>query len=176
MQIIYEFKISQKEYIERGKNNDFPELKCCPCCKNKQSTSHPRHGFYWRYVVTDVSSELIPIVRFKCFSCGKTISLLPDFLVPHFQHSLSTLVKRINQLLEDKKSCGSRQLQAFHLNRYLKFVPWIHSFFVDTGCICTFSSDGKKEAKKYMKMILDFGESLFLRKSHRHLSLSFLAN
>ncbi|KYC83998.1 hypothetical protein B4102_4259 [Heyndrickxia sporothermodurans] len=38
------------------------------------------------------------------------------------------------------------------------------------------SGDIKKEAIKYMKMILDFGESPFLRRSWGHFSKYLMAN
>lgn len=51
----------------------------CPCCDNKLH----RHGFYVRTVVTKCSVYHIPIYRWICSSCSKTISLLPDFLSPY---------------------------------------------------------------------------------------------
>jgi hypothetical protein len=60
--------------------------------------------------------------------------------------------------------------------RYYKYLNWIHSFFVDSGQVQGVSKDRKKEATKYMIMILDFGESSFLRRSWGHLSKYFMAN
>jgi hypothetical protein len=60
--------------------------------------------------------------------------------------------------------------------RYQKTLRWIHSLFVDLGEEMGLSNDMKKEAIKYMKMIRDFGESLFLRGSWGHLSSYSMAN
>lgn len=68
------------------------------------------------------------------------------------------------KILQRKKAKGSRQLLRFHLNRYLKCINWIHSFFISLRKKSGMSEDINREATKYMKMILDFGESPFLRR------------
>jgi hypothetical protein len=82
----------------------------------------------------------------------------------------------LGQILEQKKAKGSRQLVRYHLNRYLKNMNWTHSFFIGLGKVSGMSGDIKKEATKYMKMILDFGESPFFRRSWGHLSKYFMAH
>ncbi|WP_373865259.1 DUF6431 domain-containing protein [Paenibacillus koleovorans] len=56
-----------------------PEIKlCCETCGH----SLHKHGRYYRSVTTKYRLEQIPIYRLYCPDCGKTTSLLPDFLVP----------------------------------------------------------------------------------------------
>ncbi|MDQ0233675.1 hypothetical protein J2S19_005032 [Metabacillus malikii] len=176
MIISHDFGIGVVEYEERGKNNEFPLFDTCPNCKCPAHGNLHRNGYYWRYGITEVVTLRIPICRLKCLQCEVNISILPDFLIPYFQHTIHTVMKRVNQILKKKKAKGSRQLLRFHLNRYLKCINWIHSFFIGIGKICGMSGDIKKEATKYMKMILDFGESPFLRRSRGHLSKYFMAN
>ncbi|MEC5273647.1 DUF6431 domain-containing protein [Caldifermentibacillus hisashii] len=165
MIISHDFGISLEEYAINGKKNKFPTFDKCPNCNCVASGNLHRHGYYWRNVITEEEEVKIPICRIICLSCKKTFFIIPDFLIPYFQHSLETIFKRIEQFLEKKKSKGSRQLLAFYWRRYQKKLRWIHSFFVDLGEEMGLSKDMKKEAIKYMKMIRDFGESLFLRRS-----------
>ncbi|MEB3104059.1 DUF6431 domain-containing protein, partial [Ferviditalea candida] len=51
------------------------------CCEDCGRHLH-KHGRYFRSVTTKQEVIRIPIYRQYCPECGKTISLLPDFLVP----------------------------------------------------------------------------------------------
>jgi hypothetical protein len=176
MIISHDFGIDLIEYAARGKENDFPLLDKCPNCKCIGPGNIHRNGYYWRFGLTDEKTRKIPICRLRCLVCKKSFSVLPDFLIPYFQHTLHTILKRIHQFLQRKKVNSSRQLLRFHLIRYYKYLNWIHSFFVDSGQVLGVLEDRKKEATKYMIMILDFGESSFLRRSWGHLSKYFMAN
>jgi hypothetical protein len=54
------------------------------CCRDEACNKRIlyKHGRYFRWVTTKYSCILIPIYRWYCPSCGKTVSLLPDFLIP----------------------------------------------------------------------------------------------
>src|SRR5690606_24247194 len=173
MIISYNFGIDLVEYEKRGRNNQFPLLEHCPSCKCHGPGNLHRNGYYWRYAVTDEVALRIPICRLKCLLCKVNISILPDFLIPYFQHTLHTILGRVHQVLHMKKANGSRQLLRYHLNRYLRSINWIHSFFVSIGRVSGVSENIKKEATKYIKMILDFGESPFLRRTWGHFSKIF---
>jgi Domain of unknown function (DUF6431) len=176
MIVPYDFGVDLKEYAARGQKNEFPSFETCPNCKCTSHGNLHRNGYYWRFGITEEATIKIPICRMKCLVCKMSFSILPDFLIPYFQHTVHTILERIHQLLQKKKANGGRQLLRFHLKRYLKKVHWIHSFFTDNGHVIGVSEDPKKEATKYMKMILDFGESPFLRRSWGHLSKYFMAN
>lgn len=176
MIISHDFGIGLEEYGERGKMNEFPLLDECPNCNCHGHGNLHRNGYYWRYGVTDDVALLIPICRLRCLHCEVNISILPDFLIPYFQHTIHTVLGWVNQVLQKKKAKGGRQILRFYYRRFLKGINWIHSFFIDLGTVSGMSKDIIKEAKKYMKMILDFGESPFLRRSWGHLTKYFMAN
>ncbi|RKL69089.1 hypothetical protein CR203_03350 [Salipaludibacillus neizhouensis] len=175
MIISHDFGISLVEYGERGKKNGFPLFDVCPNCKCQAHGNLHRNGYYWRYGITEVTIQRIPISRLRCLQCEVNISILPDFLIPYFQHTIHTVLERINKILQSKSIKGNCQLARFYLHRYLKIINWTHSFFISLGEISGMSRDIIKEATKYMKMILDFGESPFLRRSWGHLSTYFMA-
>jgi len=67
------------------------------------------------------------------------------------------ILERVRRFLREEKVDGSRQQLAQHVKRFYENLHWIHSFFMDLGYQLGFSKDPKKEALKYMKMILDIG-------------------
>ena len=176
MIITYDFGIDLVEYAERGTSNDFPIFNECPNCSCVAPGNLHRNGYYWRNGITEEVIEMIPICRFRCLACGMNLSILPDFLIPYFQHTIHTVLGRLEKLLKGKKVNSERQLLRFHLKRFMKSLNWVHSYLADTGEAFGVSRDIKKEATKYMKMILDFGESSFLRRTWGHLSKYFMAN
>jgi hypothetical protein len=65
----------------------------------------------------------------KCSHCNITLSILPSFLIPYFQHTTLTIVMSIyNRLLRKMAPKLSRQLISFHLKRYNHQLDWIISF------------------------------------------------
>jgi len=72
----------------------------CPNCKFEGKLYS--HGSYERNVITEEDSFRITIFRVKCPICGKTHALIPDFLIPYFQHSFDTIKKCL-----DLKFCES---------------------------------------------------------------------
>lgn len=60
----------------------------CPAlsigCRDCGGAMH-KHGRYWRTAVTSRKVYRVPIYRWRCPGCGRTVSVLPDFLVPYAQ-------------------------------------------------------------------------------------------
>lgn len=78
MSKILQFGRSCKAYLRMyGNQSPAVKLSCedCGCCLHK-------HGRYLRAVATKSGIVQIPIYRQLCPVCRKTVSLLPDFLVP----------------------------------------------------------------------------------------------
>lgn len=172
MILFHNFGVALITYAEKGLDNDFPTYHSCPNCSSI-NTLH-RHGFYRRYGITEEVTDVIPICRQQCPSCKKTFSILPDFLIPYYQHTLHTVLDQVENVLKKKKSWILRQLIAFYLRRFYYFLIWLHSFFMDQGIPVPFQCENKN-ATKYLTMIRDFGESTFFRRSKGHLSSYFMA-
>jgi len=172
--IPHDFGMDLTDYRKCGKKMETPRIYECIDCKGKGLLY--RHGFYKKYAITEDESTQILICRLKCRHCKNAFSVIPDFLIPKFQHTLSTVINRLKEFIEFKRTKGSRQLLAFYLKRYMNNINWIHSFFVILGDRSGVPEDKKERATKYLKMIRDFGESTFLRRSKGHLSSYFMAN
>lgn len=78
---ILPFGKTLKSYLkEHGEKR--PNLSlCCPDNLCKKRTLY-KHGRYFRWATTKYQCIRIPIYRWYCPVCGKTVSLIPDFLIP----------------------------------------------------------------------------------------------
>lgn len=78
---ILPFGKTLKSYLkEHGEKRPNVSL-CCPDKSCKKRTLY-KHGRYFRSVTTKYQCILIPIYRWYCPNCGKTVSLFPNFLIP----------------------------------------------------------------------------------------------
>jgi len=79
-----------KQYVSAKGEIAIPShLETCPFC----TPIHPlrRHGFYRRWAVTNAVLHYIRIRRLLCPATKRTVSLLPDFLVPRKQFVLAVI-------------------------------------------------------------------------------------
>ncbi|KMY56384.1 transposase, partial [Geobacillus stearothermophilus] len=75
------------------------------------------------------------IVRYRCRECLKTVSVLPSFLLPYFQYTLSA----IWQVVKEQLGLTERTNQApflptkdgiiFYVRRFYRNLSSLHSFF-----------------------------------------------
>ena len=173
MQIIHSFHITPREYFKRGKNNDFPRIDVCPCCSHPSTL--PRHGFYWRNALFRRQEFRIPILRLKCNSCEKTISLLPDFLLPCFQYSLKFILGALRRFFLGRKNTTNYQLLQFYRQRFLKNLNRIEVFFRDQGYRGIVPE--KQRAIKLLELIGAFPKAgAFAKRFQDHFLRSFMAN
>ena len=95
MQLIFDPKCSPSEYHAQGKNYAFPDLTGEPCPRCHSSLLRG-HGFYLRWLISVDFSDIIPIRRYICKSCGKTVSLLPSFAHPRYSYSILFIITLLN--------------------------------------------------------------------------------
>ncbi|QQK79918.1 hypothetical protein HUG20_08490 [Salicibibacter cibi] len=96
--IIHDFEMDLTTYAEKGLDNDFPAY-ACPNPECSSINILHRHGFYWRYGIAEEDIEYIPICRLQCPVCKKTFAILPDFLIPYYQHTLHTVLDQVENVL-----------------------------------------------------------------------------
>lgn len=174
MVIAHNFNISLEAYAARGVNNTFPRINRCPHCRSMVNLL--RHGFYWRNAIEGEDLHRIPICRLKCPSCNITVSLLPDFLIPYFQYTVSTILDRLRCSFIDRVIIGQRQLTAFYQKRYIKQLKQIEMFFRDYGFREPLPTSSKEKAIKLLEMILALGKATFVRRSTGYFIGNFMAN
>ncbi|MGE5605653.1 MAG: DUF6431 domain-containing protein [Bacteroidota bacterium] len=140
----HNFHQTVQEYYSRGKENLFPILFDCP----NPDCAYPGrlrfHGFYTRNALTLYGTFLIFIQRYFCPRCKHTVSLLPSFLAPRFQYSLSLIfftlfrmiinhlpLERITQLVGAFPGYQIifHQNLVFYRKRFLANLPLILGYF-----------------------------------------------
>lgn len=173
MYIYFNFGISVKEYENRGKKNDFPEVEQCPHCKGRIRLH--RHGFYWRNAI-EADQYKVPICRLKCPSCSRTLSILPTFLLSYFQYTAGVILEKLENIIIKNEINGYRQLVIFYRKRFLKRLNQIEMFFRDDGFKGVLPQDKKERATKLLKMILALGKATFVKRFKSQFLHNFMAN
>ena len=160
-------------YAANGRDNDFPELQCCPNCRARNRLL--RHGFYERNAIDGEAVFRIPICRLLCPDCEKTVSILPTFLLPYFQHTRRFI---LNILLSWWISCiclCSRQLRGFYEKRGERKQNEIALFFRSEGIEAVFPEKRVEKAIYLFQMIQAMEEATFVRRWWQHRMNSFMA-
>ena len=89
MQILHPFAGSVQQYTEQLENPDCHRPGHCPQCHTK----HPlaAHGFYTRTLIATAFDGVIRVRRYLCQACQRTVSLLPEFVLPYLRSSLTVI-------------------------------------------------------------------------------------
>ena len=89
MQILHPFAGSVQQYNEQLSNPDSYRPGSCPQCQDK----HPltAHGFYTRTLIDTAFDGIIRVRRYLCRACQRTVSLLPEFVLPYLRSSLTVI-------------------------------------------------------------------------------------
>lgn len=89
MQMLYPFCGTIQQYIERVESSEEAK-RCrpgsCPQCESKQPLVC--HGFYKRTVVDMACDCFIRVRRYLCSACRRTVSLLPEFVLPYLRFAM----------------------------------------------------------------------------------------
>jgi Domain of unknown function (DUF6431) len=90
MQILHPFAGSIQLYLDEIADPGRYRPDHCPQCEAR----HPLtgHGFYRRTLVDAAFDGVIRVRRYLCRSCKRTVSLLPEFVLPWLRFSISVIV------------------------------------------------------------------------------------
>ncbi len=189
MQKIFATNCSIQEYVEKGRAFSFPKLPLCPCCK----LSKPyKHGFYRRFCLDGDNVYRILIRRYYCLKCKTTISFLPDFCLPTFQHSINIIEKVLwlrfgkerslkqcakELLRESSQLCWSPQKIRFYASRFFDNLPWIEVLLRNIFPQINLDLHKEKRAKKVLATIRSYADGFkgLTRLLHEQCQRSFLA-
>jgi transposase-like protein len=92
MQMLYPFSSSIQQYIERiGSREQVNRCRPanCPRCESKQPLVS--HGFYKRTVVDVDTDWVIRVRRYLCWACRRTVSMLPEFVLPYLRFTIMVI-------------------------------------------------------------------------------------
>jgi hypothetical protein len=89
MQILHPFAGSIQHYLDQIADPDRHRPDHCPQCEAQRPLTG--HGFYHRTLVDVSFNGIIRVRRYLCFSCKRTVSLLPEFVLPWLRFSISVI-------------------------------------------------------------------------------------
>jgi transposase-like protein len=134
MQILHPFAGSVEQYHALLADPERYRPGHCPQCLAK----HPltAHGFYTRTLIDTAFDGIIRVRRYLCQACRRTVSLLPEFVLPYLRSSLAVialfLVARLfrgQTLLHDIRSAPPPM-------PYQRGQFWIRRFRAQAEALC----------------------------------------
>src|SRR5438445_2388281 len=131
MQILHPFAGSVRQYTEQLANPDCYRPGHCPQCHTK----HPltAHGFYTRTLIDAAFDGIIRVRRYLCHACQRTVSLLPEFVLPYLRSSLTVIALfLIARLLQAR----TLQAAAPPPTPYQRGQFWIRRFRAQAATLC----------------------------------------
>lgn len=135
MQILHPFIGSVQQYFDEIADPDRYRPDHCPQCQ----AGYPlkAHGFYSRTLVDSGFDGSIPVRRYLCRFCRRTVSLLPEFVLPYLRFSIAVIAMfLIARLL------GGNTLNAAAVAANLKDMPyqrgqfWVRRFRRQAERLC----------------------------------------
>ena len=154
LQIHWDFKLSPVQYVHQGREKiTFPLLLECPACRARVRLY--RHGFYPRNILIGQDDFKIDICRYLCRSCGVTVSLLPSFLLRHFQRCRDSLLQTLRTYLTSGHNSIGRQMLAFYLTRFRRNMNALVFKLRELGLLLKIPDDENEKAIKLITLLLD---------------------
>jgi hypothetical protein len=134
MQILHPFAGSVLQYTEQLDNPDCHRPAHCPQCQTK----HPltAHGFYTRTLIDRAFDGIIRVRRYLCHACQRTVSLLPEFVLPYLRSSVTVIALfLIARLLRGQTLQGAAETAPPPMT-YQRGQFWIRRFCAQAEALC----------------------------------------
>ena len=135
MQIVHPFAGSIQQYLEELSDPNRYRPDHCPQCPAKPPLT--AHGFYHR-TMGDVGFDgVIPVRRYLCQSCKRTVSLLPQFALPFLRFSIPVIsLFLIARLLHGCTLKAAAQAAAQPVMPYQRGQLWSRRFQKQAESLC----------------------------------------
>ena len=110
MQMLHPFEGSVQAYGEQLADPDRSRPAGCPLCGAKKALI--AHGFYRRTLVAEGFDGWIRVRRYLCRLCQRTVSLLPEFVLPYVRFAISLIGRYLEARLLEAQTLGQAAGQA----------------------------------------------------------------
>jgi len=134
MQILHPFAGSVQQYNEQLSNPDSHRPGSCPQCQDK----HPltAHGFYTRTLIDTAFDGIIRVRRYLCRACQRTVSLLPEFILPYLRSSVMVIALFLIARLLGGQTIEAAARAAPPPTPYQRGQFWVRRFRAQTQALC----------------------------------------
>jgi len=135
MQILHPFSGSIQQYLEAISDPDRYRPEHCPQCPAKPPLI--AHGFYHRTLADGEFDGVIPVRRYLCSACKRTVSLLPQFALPFLRFSVSVIsLFLIARLLHGHTLNAAARAAAQPAMPYQRGQLWSRRFRQQAESLC----------------------------------------
>lgn len=134
MQILHPFAGSLQQYTERLADPDCYRPGHCPQCHAKQPLT--AHGFYTRTLIDAAFDGVIRVRRYLCHACRRTVSLLPQFILPYLRSSVMVIALFLVARLLSGQTIEAAARAAPPLMPYQRGQFWIRRFRTQAQALC----------------------------------------
>ena len=131
MQILHPFAGSVQQYCEQLSDPDRYRPGHCPQCQTKRPLT--AHGFYTRTLIDTDFDGSIPVRRYLCQDCQRTVSLLPEFVLPYLRSSIVfiALFLLARLLYSQKLTAAAKASMPYQRGQF-----WIRRFRRQAEMLC----------------------------------------
>src|ERR1019366_6218087 len=102
----------------------------CPQCQAKRPLT--AHGFYTRTLVDSAFDGLIRVRRYLCKVCWRTVSLLPEFVLPYLRFSIAVVALWLLARLRPPACCRAAPPPMPHQRGQF----WLRRFRSRAAALC----------------------------------------
>jgi Domain of unknown function (DUF6431) len=134
MQILHPFAGSVQQYNEQLSDPEAHRPGSCPQCQDKRPLT--AHGFYTRTLIDTAFDGVIRVRRYLCNACRRTVSLLPEFLLPYLRSSLIVIALLLVARLLDGQTIEAAARAAPAPMTYQRGQFWIRRFRMQAQTLC----------------------------------------
>lgn len=134
MQILHPFAGSVQQYAEQLANPDAHRPGHCPQCQTKNPLT--AHGFYTRTLIDAAYDGLIRVRRYLCQACQRTVSLLPEFVLPYLRNSLAVIALFLIARLFRGQTLQGAAATALPPMPYQRGQFWVRRFRAQVEALC----------------------------------------
>ena len=134
MQILHPFAGSLQQYTECLADPDCYRPGHCPQCHAKQPLT--AHGFYTRTLIDAAFDGVIRVRRYLCHACRRTVSLLPEFILPYLRSSVMVIALFLIARLPAVQTIEAAARSAPPPMPYQRGQFWIRRFRTQAESLC----------------------------------------
>jgi transposase-like protein len=134
MQILHPFTGSLQQYNQQLSDPDAHRPSHCPQCQTKRPLS--AHGFYGRTLIDTAFDGVIRVRRYLCKACRRTVSLLPEFILPYLRSSLMVMALFLVARLLGRQTIEAAARTAPPPMPYQRGQFWVRRFRAQAQTLC----------------------------------------
>jgi transposase-like protein len=123
-----------QQYTEQLADPDRYRPDHCPQCHAKQPLT--AHGFYTRTLIDTAFDGVIRVRRYLCQACRRTVSLLPEFVLPYLRSSLTVIALFLVARLFLAQTLNGAAATAPPPMPYQRGQFWIRRFRAQAETLC----------------------------------------